>query len=269
MEPDRNVEDISFETIVYAKRGNVAWITLNRPEVLNAMNLKMAAELINALQLAADDEETYVIAITGTGDKAFCAGADIGAMTNRSPVDQVNSRYVQISHFAFMRKVPKPIVALVNGLAIGGGCELALASDIVIAAENAQFSQPEIRVGLIPGGGATQILPRLIGEKRAKEIIFTGRPITAQEALEMGMINQVVPQEKLIEAANNFIGVLTRRSPIILKFAKLAINRSLETTLSAGIDAERDFFTLCFSTEDQKEGAKAFHEKRSPRFKGK
>ena len=146
---------------------------------------------------------------------------------------------------------------------------MVLACDIAIASENAQFGQPEIRVGVIPGIGGTQVLPRHIGEKRAKELIFTGRAITASEALQMGLVNQVVPHEKLKEATENFIAVLLRRSPVTLRIAKLAVNRALETTLSAGLECEKDFFALCFGTEDQKEGARAFLEKREPKYKGR
>jgi enoyl-CoA hydratase len=158
---------------------------------------------------------------------------------------------------------------MVNGLALGGGCELVLAADIAIASEKAQFGQPEIRVGVIPGAGGTQVLPRVIGEKRAKELIFTGRSITAAEALQIGLVNQVVPAENLKEATEDFVAVLLRRSPVILKIAKLAVNRALETTLGSGLACERDFFALCFGTEDQKEGAKAFLEKREPKYKGR
>jgi enoyl-CoA hydratase len=165
--------------------------------------------------------------------------------------------------------MPKPVIAAVNGLALGGGCELALACDLIIAADSAKFGQPEIRVGVIPGCGGTQILPRLIGEKRAKELIFTGRMISAEEALGLGIVNQVVPLEELRDATERFVRDLLRNSPAILKIAKIAINKSLETPLSVGMSYERDLFALCFGTDDQKEGARAFLEKRKPTYTGK
>ena len=165
--------------------------------------------------------------------------------------------------------MPKPVVAAVNGLALGGGCELVLACDIVIAADSAKLGQPEIRVGVIPGCGGTQVLPRLMGEKRAKELIFTGRMMTADEALAYGIVNQVVPLAELREATEKFVGDLLRNSPAILKLAKIAVNKSLETPLSVGMSYERDLFALCFGTDDQKEGAEAFLEKRKPTYTGK
>ena len=168
-----------------------------------------------------------------------------------------------------IRDMPKPVIAMVNGLALGGGCELTMACDIVIAADDAQFGQTELRVGIIPGGGGTQILPRLVGEKKAKELVFTGRMISAEEALKLGMINQVVPHDKLRETTERFVQDILKNSPAIIKLAKIAINKSLETPLSAGMSYERDLFALCFGFEDQKEGAKAFLEKRKPIYKGK
>jgi enoyl-CoA hydratase/carnithine racemase len=168
-----------------------------------------------------------------------------------------------------LREIPKPAIAMVNGLALGGGCELAMACDIIIAAENAQFGQPEINVGVIPGAGGTQVLPRLVGEKKAKELVFTGAFISAQEALALGLVNKVVPQEKLRETVMEMARAMLRHSPVILKLCKLAINKSLDVPLSIGMDYERDLFAMCFGTEDQKEGSKAFLEKRKPQYNGK
>ncbi|MEM3731239.1 MAG: enoyl-CoA hydratase-related protein [Candidatus Bathyarchaeia archaeon] len=258
----------AFKTIIYEKRENVAWITLNRPEVLNAQNDQMREELIQALEDARDDENIYVIVLTGAGDRAFSAGADISEFPKIVPSDLIK-RSGKLRHYDLIRSIPKPVIAAVNGYALGGGCELAMACDIIIASENATFGQPEIRVGVIPGGGGTQILPRLVGEKIAKEMIFTGKSITAQEAYRLGMINKVVPKEKLLEEVNNLVGELLKRSPIILALAKLAVNKALETTLTEGLKCETDLFKLCFSTEDQKEASKAFLEKRQPILKGR
>jgi enoyl-CoA hydratase/carnithine racemase len=168
-----------------------------------------------------------------------------------------------------LREVPKPAIAMVNGLALGGGCELAMACDMIVASENAMFGQPEINVGVIPGAGGTQILPRLVGEKKAKELIFTGVMIPAQEALSLGLVNKVVPLDKLRETVLELVKAMLRHSPVIMKLAKLAINKSLDVSLTTGLDYERDLFAICFGTEDQKEGSKAFLEKRKPAYKGK
>lgn len=257
-----------FKLIIYEKKNNVGWITLNRPEVLNAQNDELRAEVVVALEQASEDEEVYVVVITGSGEKAFSAGADISQFPTRFTADVIRAK-ARRRPYETIREMPKPVIAAVNGLALGGGCELALACDIIIASENAQFGQPEIRVGVIPGCGGTQVLPRLIGEKKAKELIFTGKMITAEEALKMGIINQVVPLDKLKEATEKFTQDMLRNSPVILRFAKIAVNKSLETPLSVGMSYERDLFAACFGTEDQKEGARAFLEKRKPAYKGK
>jgi enoyl-CoA hydratase len=257
-----------FDTILYSKRDRTAWVTLNRPEARNAMNSRMRSELIRSLEDANEDPEVHVVVLTGAGEKAFCAGGDITEFPKLLPPDQF-ARHAATHPLVFVRQMSKPVVAMVNGLALGGGCETVLASDIAIASENAQFGQPEIMVGVIPGAGGTQVLPRLVGEKRAKELIFTGRMISAEEALALGVVNQVVPQDKLKETTEAFVKTLQKRSPVILQLAKLAINRSLETTLSAGLACERDLFALCFGTEDQKEAACAFLEKRKAIYRGR
>ncbi len=255
-------------TVLYEREGHVAWITLNRPQAMNARNNTLRRELVRALKGARDDDEVYVMVITGVGDKAFCAGADISEFTTLKPAGWLKKRYGTESDLRYIREIPKPVIAMVNGYAIGGGFELAMACDIVIASEDALFAQREIRVGVIPGGGGTQILPRLVGEKRAKELVFTGRSITAKEAYELGVVNRVVPKERLREATKEFIGHLLKQSPLILQLAKVAINRSLETDFFAGLLSETDLFSLCFSTADQKEGARAFIEKQTPKYKG-
>lgn len=261
-----------FEMIIYEKKGHVAWITLNRPEARNAQSPSLRAELVRALELGRDDEEVWVMVITGAGEKAFSAGGDVVDFP-QNPVDFMEKIGMQVKGkkrpIEVVREIPKPIIAMVNGLAVGGGCELAIACDIIIASDDARFGQPEIKVGLIPGGGGTQVLPRLVGEKKAKELVFTGNIISAEEALRIGLINRVVPKEKLREATEQFVNSLLEKSPLILKFAKMAINRSLETSLSAGLAYESDLCAICFSTEDIKEAGRAFVEKRAPRYKGK
>ena len=260
---------MEFETIIYEKKDNVAWITLNRPKVLNAQNQTLIDEVNAALEQGKDDDEVYVIVITGAGDRAFSAGADISMFPNWGPIDVIKWTKGSKRPYEFIREIPKPVIAMVNGVALGGGCEIAMACDMIIAAESAQFGQPEISVGVIPGGAGTQMLPRLVGEKKAKELVLTGDFISADEALRLGLVNKVVPGDKLRGAVDEVINKLKSKSPAILRFAKLAVNKSLETPLSAGIQSEADFFALCFGTEDQKEGAKAFLEKRSPKYTGK
>jgi enoyl-CoA hydratase len=260
-----------FTRIIYEKRDHVAWITLNRPEVRNAQNSGLRDELVSALELGRDDEDVHMMVITGAGE-AFCAGGDIKAFP-ATPVEFMEKYGRQITGkkrpIELVREIPKPIIAMVNGLALGAGCEIAIACDIIIASEDAQFGQPEIRVGLIPGGGGTQVLPRLVGEKRAKELIFTGNSISAEEAQRIGIVNKVVPKEKLKEVTEEFVSVLLKRSPLALKFAKMSINKSLETSLSVGLAYEVDLCAICIGTEDLKEGAMAFKEKRPPVYRGK
>ena len=257
----------TYEFILYEKADSVAWITLNRPDAMNAQSDGLRMELVDALEQASDDEEVFVVVITGSGDKAFSAGADVAQYVTRVPSYVVAQKYI-LRPFELIRNMTKPVIASVNGLALGAGCELMMSCDIIIAADDAKIGQTEIRVGLIPGGGGTQVLPRLVGEKKAKELIFTGRMITAQEAMDLGIINQVVPHEQLREATENMVKELLRNSPAIIGLAKIAINRSLETPLQVGMSYERDLFALAFSYEDQKEGAKAFVEKRRPSLQG-
>jgi enoyl-CoA hydratase len=258
----------TYEFILYDKADRVAWITLNRPEALNAQSDGLRAEMVDALENASQDDEVFVVVITGSGEKAFSAGADVAQYVTRVPSYVVSQKYVT-RPFELIRNMTKPVVACVNGLALGAGCELMISCDIIIAAEDAKIGQTEVRVGLIPGGGGTQVLPRLVGEKKAKELIFTGAMISATEAMNLGIINRVVPREELKEATQKLLDELLRNSPAIIGLAKIAINRSLEVPLQAGMSYERDLFALAFSYDDQKEGAKAFLEKRKPNYSGK
>lgn len=260
---------MELETIIYEEKENVAWITLNRPEVRNAQNDTLRGELVAALEKAKEDDNVHVIVITGAGDKAFSAGADIGDFTTWNTVDVVKKFKGKKRAYDVVRETLKPVIAMVNGLALGAGCELVMACDMVVASDNARLGLPEINVGVIPGGSGTQMLPRLVGEKKAKEFIFTGALIPAEEALRLGMVNMVVPKERLKETVEELIGKLKTKSPAILRFAKLAVSRSLETPLSVGMESEKELFALCFGTEDQKEGVQAFLEKRTPKYKGR
>jgi enoyl-CoA hydratase len=262
-------EKREFETIIYEKRENVAWITLNRPEVRNAQNDAMRTELTEALEEARRDDEVYVIVLTGAGDKAFCAGGDISMFPTGTPIEFIKRFAGARRPSELIREIPKPVIGMVNGLALGGGCELAMACDIVIASDNARFGQPETNIGVIPGAGGTQLLPRLVGEKKAKELIFTGDLMSSEEALVFGLVNKVVPAKELRETTQDLVEKLKYKSPAILGFAKMAVNRAFEMPLSIGMKSESDLFAMCFGTEDQKEGVKAFLEKRTAEYRGR
>ncbi|MDY6973536.1 MAG: enoyl-CoA hydratase-related protein [Thermodesulfobacteriota bacterium] len=263
--------DNRFEKILYEKKGHAAWITLNTPEVKNAQDPSARKEVIRALELGRDDDDVYLMVIMGAG-KDFCAGGDISDFP-KGPVDFMEKIGLQLTGkkrgIVLAREIPKPVIAMVSGLALGAGMELAMACDIIIASDNAKFGLPELRVGLIPGGGGTQLLPRLVGDKKARELVFTGDVIRAEEALRLGLINRVVPGERLKETVEELVDTLLKRSPVILKFAKMALNKALETPLSAGLAYESDLCAMCFATEDLMEGARAFMEKRPPNYKGK
>jgi enoyl-CoA hydratase/carnithine racemase len=260
----------AFTRIIYEKRDGVAWITLNNPERYNALEKEMRAELREALEDARRDDSIRAVVIRGSG-KAFSAGGDIRAMLEWTPT--VAMRELKELGTAFVieriiREMPKPVIAMVHGYCLGGGFELAMSCDIVVASEDARFGSPEINIGLIPGSGGTQMLPRHAGEKKAKELIFTGDQITAREAAELGLVNRVVPPDKLEEAVGEILEKLRSKSPVALAAAKEAINASLELGLTHGIMYEAQVFSRLFSTKDQKEGARAFLEKRRPQWTG-
>lgn len=258
----------SYETLLVERRERVALITINRPEKRNALNIQTREEGAAALDRLRDDDEVRVVIITGAGDKAFIAGADIAEFAGRTAVTQ---RDVMLgrSLFTAIDAFPKPVIAMVNGYCLGGGCELALACDMRIASETASFGQPEINLGIIPGGGGTQRLTRLIGEGKAMELILTGDIIDAQTAFTLGLVNLVVPaadlEAKTMEIANR----ISEKSPIALRMAKEGVKTAARANLDEGLRREVDLFALCFSSEDKDEGVRAFLEKRKPQFKGK
>ena len=260
-----------FKRIIYEKKDGVAWITLNNPQRFNALDYEMRKELKVALEDASSDKSIIAVVITGS-EKAFCAGGDVQAFAEMKPLD-VLELYRDVGTALVLgrmiRDMPKPVVAAVNGYCLGAGFELAQSCDIIFASEDAVFGQPEINVGLIPGGGGTQRLPRFIGEKKAKELIFTGDRLTAKEIAEMGLINKVVPGDQLMNVVKEFIEKIKSKSPVAIAAAKEAINAAMEMSLSEGFKYEAQLFAQLFSTEDQKEGAKAFLEKRKPVWKGK
>lgn len=260
---------MEFKNLLVERKDGIGWITFNRPEVLNALDVQSRRELIECLGEMESDLSIAVVALTGGGDKAFCAGADLKMFVDFSP--KKAREYVRLAKAA-TRKIEtlkKPVIAAVNGVALGTGCEIALACDLVVASRNARFGQTEVNVGLIPGAGGTQRLPRIVGLKRAKELIFTGRQLDADEALVLGLVNHVVESVNLRKAVNELAQKLREKSPLILQFAKRCINRSVETDLQAGLNYESRLFSQCFGTEDQKEGVAAFLEKRQPHFSGR
>jgi enoyl-CoA hydratase len=247
---------------------NVATLTIDRQEKLNALDPQVVEEIGQAL-LELEAEGPRAIVVTGAGERAFIAGADIGAMSVMSPLEA--KRFSEIGHaaMALLDRSPIPTIAAVNGFALGGGCEVALACDIRIAAENATFGFPEVGLGILPGMGGTQRLPRLVGPALAKELIFTGRRISAEEAREIGLVNRVVAEGEALDAARELAAGISANGPLAVRHAKAAANRSLDVDLISGLEYEADQFALLFATEDAREGMTAFSEKRKPEFEGR
>jgi enoyl-CoA hydratase len=258
----------SYESILVERRERVAIITINRPEKRNALNIQTRAEGAAALDELRADDEVRVVIFTGAGDKAFVAGADIAEFAERTAISQ---RQIMLERGLFnaVDSFPKPVIAMVNGYCLGGGCELALACDIRVASDKASFGQPEINLGIIPGGGGTQRLTRLVGEGKAMEMILSGEIISADEAFRIGMVNHVVPADQLEAKTMDIAKRIADKSPIALRLAKEAVQLASRSNLDEGLRREVDLFALCFSSEDKDEGVKAFLEKRKPAFKGK
>ena len=257
----------SYETLLLERRGRVAIITINRPQKLNALNIQTRAEGAAALDELRDDDSVRVVVITGAGEKAFVAGADIAEFEGRTAVTQRDVMTAR-SLFTAVDTFPKPVVAMINGFCLGGGCELALSCDLRIASETARFGQPEINLGIIPGGGGTQRLTRLVGEGKAMELILTGDMIDAQHAFNLGLVNLVVPAADLDAKTMELANRIAEKSPIALRMAKEAVKTAARSTLDEGLRREIDLFALCFSSADKTEGVRAFLEKRKPEFKG-
>ena len=258
---------MAYENILVETRGRVGLVTLNRPKQLNALNDALMNELGAALTAFDADDGIGAIVITGNA-KAFAAGADIGAMATWSYMDVYRSDYIT-RNWETLRSIRKPVIAAVGGFALGGGCELAMMCDIVIAADDARFGQPEIRLGIIPGAGGTQRLPRAIGKAKAMDMILTARMISAEEAERAGLVSRVVPAKSLVEDAVAVAATICEFSLPSVMMAKEAVNRAYEGTLSDGVHFERRLFHSLFATEDQKIGMKAFVEKQKPEFKHK
>ncbi len=255
---------MSQKLVLTETRGRVGLVTLNRPDVLNALNDQLVDEIGDALLAFDADEAIGAMVLTGSA-KAFAAGADIGAMKDRTYMDMYKSNY--LVRWDRIREVRKPVIAAVAGFALGGGCELAMACDMVIAADTARFGQPEIKIGVIPGAGGTQRLPRAIGKAKAMDLVLTGRMMDAQEAERAGLVSRVVAADRLVDEAVDAAAAICLYSLPAVMMAKQAVNRAYESPLSEGLAMERQLFHSLFSTEDQKEGMKAFVEKRKPVFK--
>jgi len=257
---------MGYEHILVESEPPIATITLNRPKVLNALSPDLIKELTGALADLDADETIRAVVLTG-GPKVFAAGADIGDMAERGPVEQL--RRDQTGRWLAFAAFTKPLVAAVNGYALGGGCEVMLMCDLIVAGDSARLGQPEINLGIIPGAGGTQRWPRTAGKYVAMEVMLTGAPITAERAYQLGVVNRVVPSEMTIELAKRLARQLAEKPPLAVRMAKEAVQKSFETALSEGLAAERKSFYFLFASEDQKEGMHAFLEKRKGVFKGR
>ena len=260
---------MAYETLLYESTDGIAVITLNRPQVLNALNRKLLGELDTALRSARDDASVKVLILTGAGDKAFAAGADIAELAELGPLTAIDTARKGQMLTRFMEQLGKPVLAAVNGFALGGGCELAMATTLRVASETAKFGQPEVNLGVIPGYGGTQRLSRLIGKGRAMDLILTGRMVSASEALSMGLVNMVVPPSDLMDATRKLAGTLMQKGPIALRFAMEAVDGGLEMGMDAALNWEAHLFGVCASSGDMKEGLNAFLEKRRAAFQGR
>ncbi len=255
--------------VLYEKRDGIAYVTLNRPKVLNALNTPTWADLRTAFEAARDDAEVRGVILTGAGEKAFIAGADISELSNVTAVEAEQSSRFGQEVLDLIENLGKPVVAAINGFALGGGCETAMACTIRIAVESAKFGQPEVKLGLIPGGGGTQRLPRLVGKGRALQLILSGEMISAQEGYRIGLVNAVVPAADLIPHAEEILNQIAANAPIAVKFALEATNKGMQTSQDEGLRLEASYFGLCAATEDKKEGTTAFLEKRAAQFHGR
>jgi enoyl-CoA hydratase/carnithine racemase len=267
--PDSSAAVLTLANVLYEKRGAIAYVTVNRPKVLNALNTATWKDLRTAFEHARDDDAVSGVILSGAGDKAFVAGADISELAHASAIDAERSSSSGQEVLDLVENLGKPVIAAINGFALGGGCETAMACTIRIAVEHAKFGQPEVKLGLLPGGGGTQRLPRLVGKGRALQLILSGEIISAQEAWRIGLVNEVVPAANLIPRAEAILKMIASNAPIAVKLSLEAVNKGLDTSQSEGFALEASYFGLCAGTEDKKEGTSAFLEKRAPQFLGR
>jgi enoyl-CoA hydratase/carnithine racemase len=260
---------LTLANVLYEKKDAIAYVTVNRPRVLNALNTPTWKDLRTAFEDAQKDVAVRGVILTGGGNKAFIAGADIGELAQATAVDAERSSRFGQEVLDLVENLGKPVIAAVNGFALGGGCETAMACNIRIAVDSAKFGQPEVALGLLPGGGGTQRLPRLVGKGRALQLILSGEMIGAQEAYRIGLVNEVVPAADLITRAEAILRKIASNAPVAVKFALDATNKGMETSQGEGLLLEASYFGLCAATEDKKEGTTAFLEKRAPQFRGR
>lgn len=260
---------MDYQNILCAVENGIATITINRPKALNALNLDTVTELKDAIEKIAVDKAVKVVVITGAGEKSFVAGADIKEMATKTPAEGREWGQFGQNVFTEIENMPQPVIAAINGFCLGGGCELSCACDIRYASENAKFGQPEVGLGITPGFGGTQRLPRVVGRGYGKELIFRANMIDANEAYRIGLVNKVVPQAELMDVCKQTAKEIMANAPIAVQLAKTAINRGINCDVITGIAYEDEVFALCFSTADQKEGMDAFVNKRAKNFQGK
>jgi enoyl-CoA hydratase len=260
---------LALANVKYEKKGAIAYVTVNRPKVLNALNTSTWNDLNAAFEDAKADASVRGVILTGAGDKAFIAGADISELAHLDAYQGEESSRLGQSVLDLIENLGKPVIAAINGFALGGGCETAMACTMRIAVEQARFGQPEVKLGLLPGGGGTQRLPRLVGKGRALQLILTGETISAQEAYRIGLVNEVVPVDNLIDRAETILKQIAANAPIAVKFSLDAVNKGLDSSQSVGLALEASYFGICAASEDKKEGTSAFLEKRAPQFQGR
>jgi enoyl-CoA hydratase/carnithine racemase len=259
----------TLANVAYEKKSAIAYVTINRPKVLNALNTPTWADLRTAFEDARGDDSVRGVILTGAGDKAFIAGADISELAHATAIDAERSSRFGQGVLDLIENLGKPVIAAINGFALGGGCETAMACAIRIAVDSAKFGQPEVKLGLLPGGGGTQRLPRLVGKGRALQLILSGEMISAQEAYRIGLVNEVVPAANLIERAEQILKQIASNAPVSVRLSLEAVNRGMDTSQSEGFALEASYFGLCAATDDKKEGTSAFLEKRMPQFHGR
>ncbi|MGF7185627.1 enoyl-CoA hydratase [Desulfitispora alkaliphila] len=259
----------NYSNVLLETSDNIATLTINRPKALNALNKDTLLDIKAAAQEVAEDENSHVLIITGAGEKAFVAGADISFMSKMTPQQAREFALLGQDVFRTIETMGKPVIAAVNGFALGGGCELAMACDFIICSENSKFGQPEVGLGVIPGFGGSQRLPRIVGSNMAKQLLFTGEIIDANEALRIGLVNSVETADQLMEVVTKKVKKIVSNGQISVRYCKEAVNEGMEADIDRSMTLEANSFGLCFATEDQKEGMKAFLEKRKAQFKGK
>jgi enoyl-CoA hydratase/carnithine racemase len=260
---------MNFENILFEKKNSIAYVTINRPKVLNALNMATMEELRAAFHDIKNDSGVRVVIMTGAGEKAFIAGADIGELAKHDPVSAKAYTHRGQSVLNLIENLGKPVIACINGFALGGGCEIAMACTMRLASENAKLGQPEVKLGIMPGYGGTQRLPRLVGKGIAMQLVLSGEIISAQEAHRIGLVNEVVATAELIPRAEAIAQKIIANAPLAVQYTMEAVNRGMEMPLAEGLFLEATLFGVCCATEDKKEGTNAFLEKRQAQFKGK